>query len=61
MAGLTAGKPAGGVGCGGGGGASDLVVGGVVLALAVVEGADNDGAVNVAVDEVDQDFLAYAG
>jgi Cys-tRNA synthase (O-phospho-L-seryl-tRNA:Cys-tRNA synthase) len=33
-------------------------VGGVVLALAVVEAGYDDGAVDVAVKEINQDFLA---
>lgn len=38
----------------------DAVVGGVRLPTAVVQGADHDGPVDVAVEEVDQHFLADA-
>ncbi len=58
---FAAGKPAGCIGCGGGGGACYLIVGGVVLALAVVEAGDDNGAVDVAVYKVDQDFLTDSG
>jgi hypothetical protein len=58
VGGFAASEPAGGVGGGRGGGAGYLVVGGVVLALAVVEAGYDDGAVDVAVKEINQDFLA---
>jgi hypothetical protein len=58
VGGFAASEPAGGVGGGRGGGAGYLVVGGVVLALAVVQAGYDDGAVDVAIDEVYQNFLA---
>jgi len=54
---LVAGEVGRGVGAGFLRGAGDAVAGGIALPLAVVGGADDDGAVNVAVLEGDEDFL----
>lgn len=55
-----AGEEGGGVGAGLLGAAADLVALGVGLALAVVGGADDDGAVDITVLKGDDDFLARA-
>jgi hypothetical protein len=59
--GFFAGEEGGGVGAGLHGAAAELVALGVGAALAVVEAADDEGAVDVAVLEGDEDFLAGAG
>lgn len=57
----TACKPARGVGCRSGGSSGNLVMGGVVLTLAVVQTVDDDGTIDVTFDEIHQHFLADAG
>ncbi len=58
--GLVAGEEGGGVGAGLEGAGTDLIALGVSVALAVVGGAGDDGAVDVAVLEGDDDFLPGA-
>ncbi len=55
-----AGEEGGGVGAGLLGAAAEAVAGGIGLAAAVVGGADDEGAIDVAVLEGDEDFLAGA-
>lgn len=58
--GLFAGEEGGGVGAGLHGAAADPVALGVAAALAVIGGADDDGTIDVAILEGDDDFLAGA-
>jgi hypothetical protein len=58
--GFLPGEEGGGVGAGLAGGVALLVAGGVGIALAVEGGADDDGAVDVAVLEGNEDFLPGA-